>query len=225
MSVFLVFFFSYQILPLLFYHLPYRRKAAEQLTFLSYLKNIELFSESQLFTNYHSHRKIKELLFTPCPATRCAMHRIYADRINSRDMSRVFCDLCSQKTPRGILPVNSSFRYSFLAIFPCPRSWHFSWFCYIKSVTAIPVFSENTMLYSNYSVATVPRGVLAWICQNPETYKPKCHHRRWFTRATSQSPCLHGTLRSAAITIKTRKACFYRLNAFWLVTVKVLNSY
>ena len=24
---------------------------------------------------------------------------------------------------------------------------------------------------------------------------------------------------------KTRKACFYRLNAFWLVTVKVLNSY
>ena len=36
---------------------------------------------------------------------------------------------------------------------------------------------------------------------------------------------LHGTLRSAAITIKTRKACFYRLNAFWLVTVKVLNSY
>ena len=77
----------------------------------------------------------------------------------------------------------------------------------------------------NYSVATVPRGVLTWICQNPETYKPKCHHRRWFTRATSQSPCLHGTLRSAAITIKTRKACFYRLNAFWLVTVKVLNSY
>ena len=38
-------------------------------------------------------------------------------------------------------------------------------------------------------------------------------------------PCLHGTLRSAAITIKTRKACFYRLNAFWIVTVKVLNSY
>ena len=81
------------------------------------------------------------------------------------------------------------------------------------------------MIFRNYSVATVPRGVLTWICQNPETYKPKCHHRRWFTRATSQSPCLHGTLRSAAITIKTRKACFYRLNAFWLVTVKVLNSY
>ena len=25
--------------------------------------------------------------------------------------------------------------------------------------------------------------------------------------------------------MKNRKACFYRLNAFWLVTVKVLNSY
>ena len=50
------------------------------------------------------------LLFTPCPATRCAMHRIYADRINSRDMSRVFCDLRSQKTPRGILPVNNNIK-------------------------------------------------------------------------------------------------------------------
>ena len=25
---------------------------------------------------------------------------------------------------------------------------------------------------------TIPRGVLAWICQNPETYKPKFHCRR-----------------------------------------------
>ena len=48
------------------------------------------------------------LLFTPFTVTRFAMHRIYADRINSRDMSRVFCDLRSQKTPRGILPVNSN---------------------------------------------------------------------------------------------------------------------
>ena len=48
------------------------------------------------------------LLFTPCPVTRYAMHRIYAKRINSRGMSRVFCDLRSQKTPRGILPVNSN---------------------------------------------------------------------------------------------------------------------
>ena len=48
------------------------------------------------------------LLFTPFSATRFAMHRIYANRINSRGMSRGFCDLRSQKTPRGILPVNSN---------------------------------------------------------------------------------------------------------------------
>ena len=48
------------------------------------------------------------LLFTPFSATRFAMHRIYANRINSRGMSRVFCDLRSQKTPRGISPVNSN---------------------------------------------------------------------------------------------------------------------
>ena len=48
------------------------------------------------------------LLFTLFTATRFAMHRIYANRINSRSMSRVFCDLRSQKTPRGILPVNSN---------------------------------------------------------------------------------------------------------------------
>ena len=49
------------------------------------------------------------LLFTPFSVTRFAMHRIYANRINSRGMSRVFCDLRSQKTPRGILPVNSNY--------------------------------------------------------------------------------------------------------------------
>ena len=55
------------------------------------------------------------LLFTLFTATRFAMHRIYANRINSRGMSRVFCDLRSQKTPRGILPVNSNnFRSLFL---------------------------------------------------------------------------------------------------------------
>ena len=53
-----------------------------------------------------------QLLFTPCPVTRYAMHRIYANRINSRGMSRVFCDLRSQKTPRGILPVNSNMAYT-----------------------------------------------------------------------------------------------------------------
>ena len=48
------------------------------------------------------------LLFTSFSVTRFAMHRIYVNRINSRGMSRVFCDLRSQKTPRGILPVNSN---------------------------------------------------------------------------------------------------------------------
>ena len=32
--------------------------------------------------------------------------------------------------------------------------------------------------FSNYSAAIIPRGVLAYLCQNPETYKQKCHHRR-----------------------------------------------
>ena len=54
------------------------------------------------------------LLFTPFSVTRFAMHRIYADRINSRGMSRVFCDLRSQKTPRGTLPVNSNANLSFV---------------------------------------------------------------------------------------------------------------
>ena len=56
----------------------------------------------------------RSLLFTTFSVTRFAMHRIYADRINSRDMSRVFCDFHSQKTPRGILPVNSN-----QALFSC----------------------------------------------------------------------------------------------------------
>ena len=38
----------------------------------------------------------------------CFANLIYANRINSHSMSRVFCDLRSQKTHRGILPVNSN---------------------------------------------------------------------------------------------------------------------
>ena len=69
-------------------------------------------------------RKEIVLLFTPFSATRFAMHRIYANRINSRGMSRVFCDLRSQKTPRGILPVNSNEIVSYLRNsypFPCKK--------------------------------------------------------------------------------------------------------
>ena len=34
------------------------------------------------------------------------------------------------------------------------------------------------MNFGYCSHITIPRGVLAWICQNPETYKPKFHCRR-----------------------------------------------
>ena len=60
-------------------------------------------------SEFMTERKIQiRSLFTPFSVTRFAMHRIYADRINSRGMSRVFCDLRSQKTPRGTLPVKSN---------------------------------------------------------------------------------------------------------------------
>ena len=36
------------------------------------------------------------------------VNSIYTNRINSRDISRVFCDLRSQKTLRGMLPLNSN---------------------------------------------------------------------------------------------------------------------
>ena len=80
------------------------------------------------------------LLFTPCPATRCAMHRIYANRINSCDMSRVFCDLRSHKTPRGILPVNSnliradSVQYNLL-LFSLFLSTIYIGICFVNSMT------------------------------------------------------------------------------------------
>jgi hypothetical protein len=64
------------------------------------------------------------LLFTPFTATRFAMHRIYANRINSRGMSRVFCDLHSQKTPRGILPVNSNLMITVHTPQSCEVFWH-----------------------------------------------------------------------------------------------------
>ena len=69
-----------------------------------------LSQKLQLGCLYISYNLPKMLLFTLFTATRFAMHRIYANRINSRGMSRVFCDLRSQKTPRGILPVNSNRR-------------------------------------------------------------------------------------------------------------------
>ena len=53
-------------------------------------------------------------LLVQCPRSIvCFANLIYANRINSRGMSRVFCDLRSQKTPRGILPVNSNLLIAF----------------------------------------------------------------------------------------------------------------
>ena len=37
-------------------------------------------------------------------------------RMISRCNSRVFCELCSQKTPRGMLPVNSNLKSSYLYV-------------------------------------------------------------------------------------------------------------
>jgi len=41
------------------------------------------------------------------------------------------------------------------------------------------ILCYNTIAILCYcSHITIPRGVVAWICQNPETYKPKFHCRR-----------------------------------------------
>ena len=51
------------------------------------------------------------LLFTPFSATRFAMHRIYANRINPRGMSRVFCFLFYPQIVLQLIPI-----YSFLPV-------------------------------------------------------------------------------------------------------------
>ena len=44
------------------------------------------------------------------------------------------------------------------------------------------LFWPLTLLLMNWLLfaGNIPRGVLPWIWQNPETYGAKCHHRRWF---------------------------------------------
>ena len=47
--------------------------------------------------------------------------------------------------------------------------------------------------------STIPRGVLARKYQNPETYKPKCHHRRVATRAKALNlDAIHDTVHEMA---------------------------
>ena len=71
-----------------------------------YSTHLSRCQTSTAYCSLHSHRRRYCSLRSQQHAF--AMHRIYGNRINSRGMSRVFCDLRSQKTPRGTLPVNSN---------------------------------------------------------------------------------------------------------------------
>ena len=69
------------------------------------VKNVTVHS---VHSNTFRDAKNMNLLVQSTRSIVCFANLIYANRINSRGMSRVFCDLRSQKTPRGILPVNSN---------------------------------------------------------------------------------------------------------------------
>ena len=69
------------------------------------VKNVTVHS---VHSNTLRDAKNMNLLVQSTRSIVCFANLIYANRINSRSMSRVFCDLRSQKTPRGILPVNSN---------------------------------------------------------------------------------------------------------------------
>ena len=69
------------------------------------VKNVTVHS---VHSNTLRDAKNMNLLVQSTRSIVCFANLIYANRINSRGMSRVFCDLRSQKTPRGILSVNSN---------------------------------------------------------------------------------------------------------------------
>ena len=69
------------------------------------VKNVTVHS---VHSNTFRDAKNMNLLGQSTRSIVCFANLIYANRINLRSMSRVFCDLRSQKTPRGILPVNSN---------------------------------------------------------------------------------------------------------------------
>ncbi len=69
------------------------------------VKNVTVHS---VHSNTLRDAKNMNLLVQSTRSIVCFANLIYANRINSHSMSRVFCDLRSQKTPRGILPVNSN---------------------------------------------------------------------------------------------------------------------
>ena len=69
------------------------------------VKNVTVHS---VHSNTLRDAKNMNLLVQSTRSIVCFANLIYANRINSRGMSRIFCDLRSQKTPRGISPVNSN---------------------------------------------------------------------------------------------------------------------
>ena len=69
------------------------------------VKNVAVHS---VHSNTLRNAKNMNLLVQSTRSIVCFANLIYANRTNSRCISRVFCDLRSQKTPRGILPMNSN---------------------------------------------------------------------------------------------------------------------
>ena len=49
----------------------------------------------------------------------------------------------------------------------------------VSSDTNVKKIHENVKFQLLFT-GNIPRGVLPWIWQNPETYGAKSHHRRWF---------------------------------------------
>ena len=122
-------------------------------------------------TPIHScQAQVTGLLFTAFSVTRFAMHRIYAIRINSRGMSRVFCDLRSQKTPRGILPVNSNLIFTLLCTryYPtkCAVTFH-------KGIFSLPIYRNCTHILRNQHLTSavfqalqrIRRGMTICVCR------------------------------------------------------------
>ena len=140
------------------------------------------------------------LLFTPCPATRCAMHRIYANRINSCDMSRVFCDLRSHKTPRGILPVNSNLIRAGSAI---QSLAFFSFSLYNVTVQSFTVTSQNAF------IITFGDGILACMSRDFGIFMPKHLAVQWLLN--SYSTIYIGICFVNSMTVFYRSCCYHQI--------------
>ena len=65
-------------------------------------------------------------------------------RMISRRNSRVFCELCSQKTPRGTLPVNSNLYFTLTTYSPFSTS----------STSVSPVWTSPERIFLAVSVST-----------------------------------------------------------------------